>query len=70
MVSIAKSTHCILQTATLTPFRIPIPAYGLNPEKREKIWELFTVSFMELTSLKKRLCHKHMQSIGSNDQKC
>ena len=43
MVSKTKSTHCIAQTAALTPFRTPIPAisdllkFGLNPEKREKI---------------------------------
>ena len=43
MKSKTKSTHCIPKTATLTPFRTPIPAisdllkFGLNPDKREKI---------------------------------
>ena len=43
MVFKTKPTDCILQTATLTPFRTPMPAishllkFGLNPQKREKI---------------------------------
>ena len=42
IVSFSRFTHSIPQSATLTPFRSPIPAIshldllGLRPEKKEK----------------------------------
>ena len=48
------------QKATLTPFKTLIAAFsyliksGFNPEKLEKIWKLSTLSFMKLTSFRKK----------------
>ena len=50
MVSITISTHCIPQTATLTPFRTPISAishlcnFDLNPEKTRE--DLKAISYL------------------------
>ena len=66
MVSKTKSILCIPQTATFTPFRTPIPEishllkFSLNPEKREKILKLLTITFMELTFSRNKMCHQDM----------
>ena len=66
MVSKTKSILCIPQTATFTPFRTTIAEishllkFSLNPEKREKMLKLLTITFMELTLFRNKMCHQDM----------
>ena len=59
--SLVRSRHFMPQSATLTLFRMPIPAIshlvklGQSPEKLEKHFKSFKTTLMELISSKKNV---------------
>ena len=75
IVSLVKSTDCIPQTATSTPFSGPNPQIshleilGFKPEKDENKVNVFTSSSIDSCLQEKTLYHLHKLCIKKDDQK-
>ena len=60
-VSFVSLRYFMLQSATFTPFSVPVPdishfvVLGLSPETKENLWKIFTVSKTEILSFEKKV---------------